>query len=150
MQTRRQIIRNAAAIPLVAAGLPAFAGPARVYAENGIAIRGADAVAYFLGEGAVAGSVRESVTWYGAHWLFSTPANREAFERDPRHYAPRFGGYCAYKLSQGRLEPSEPRAYAIHDGELFLMNSLPARTAWARNLLRNVKYAETYWPTLFG
>ncbi len=102
---RRRFLSLAAAGAVVAGSGPVFAGPAPVFAVNGVAIRGADPVAYFRGQGAVAGSATESVIWRGAAWLFSQRENRELFEGDPRKFAPLFGGYCAYTLSQGELAP---------------------------------------------
>jgi hypothetical protein len=148
MPTRRYVILTTCSLPFLAAGGPARAKSEAVYAEDGIAIRGADAVAYFQGKGAVAGTVRERVRWHGAFWLFSSSANREAFEREPRRFAPRFGGYCAYTLSQGRLAASDPRAYALHGGRLYLMHSVADRKSWTENLDRNVRLAEAYWPQI--
>ncbi len=147
---RRTFVALAAALP--ALGLPrtAVGGTAHVNAEHGVAIRGADAVAYFRGLGPVAGSVAEQVRWRGAVWLFANPEHREAFERDPRRFAPRFGGYCAYTLSQGALGPVDPRAFNIHEGRLYLVRSLEIREIWLKNLAHNIRLAEKHWPAALG
>jgi hypothetical protein len=147
---RRKLLLAAVGLPLLLQPAMVSAGRAPVYAESGIAILGADPVAYFRGEGPVAGTVNERVMWRGAVWLFANRQNREAFERDPRHFAPRFGGYCAYTLSQGALAPTDPRAYKIHRGRLYLMTSLHARETWKKNLELNIKRAEKYWPIALG
>ena len=147
---RRTFLALAAAAPALAYAPPALAGNAPVFAENGIAIRGADPVAYFEGAGPVAGSVTEHVRWRGAVWLFASRENRETFERDPRRFAPRFGGYCAYSLSQGRLEPSDPRAYTLRKGRLYLVSSFKARRTWLDNLDQNIRRAEVHWPSVLG
>ncbi len=128
----------------------ASAGPASVFTQEGIAIGGADPVAYFVGHSAVAGSATESVMWRGATWLFACRENREVFERDPRRYSPRFGGYCAYTLSQGKLAPTDPRAFAVLDGRLYLLDSLEIRDIWQRNLAQNIKLARMHWRDAFG
>ena len=140
---------TAAASTLALAGR-AQAGSAPVYAEDGVAIRGADAVAYFEGRGPVAGLVTERVGWRGAIWLFATPQNRQAFEWNPRSFAPRFGGYCAYKLSQGQLGPIDPHAYEILDGRLYLFGSLEFREVWRKDLVQNISLAESHWPMALG
>ncbi len=147
---RRSFINMALAVPLISFGERALAGRAPVFAENGIAIRGADPVAYFRGMGAVAGSISERVMWRGATWLFSSREHREMFEGDPRRFAPRFGGYCAYTLSQGALAPSDPRAYAVHSGRLYLMHSMTKREAWRQDHATNIKLAERHWPGALG
>ena len=147
---RRTFIALAAASPMLGGASAAFGGSSHIFAEHGVAIRGADTVAYFRGMGAVAGSVAERVRWRGAVWLFAKPEHRELFERDPRRFAPRFGGYCAYTLSQGKLGPADPRAFAIRDGRLYLVRSLEIREAWLANLPRNIARAESYWPEALG
>jgi hypothetical protein len=147
---RRRFIASSAALLSLACTSPARAGQAHVFTENGVAIRGADAVAYFRGLGPVAGTISERVRWRGAVWLFATREHRDAFERDPRRFAPRFGGYCAYTLSQGALAPIDPRAYKVHRGRLYLLHSREKRTAWMRNLERNIKLAEENWPGALG
>ena len=144
---RRNFLELTLALPVLFAGTAAVAGHPPVYAENGIAIRGADPVAYFRGMGAVAGSISERVMWRGATWLFAARKHREMFEGDPRRFAPRFGGYCAYTLSQGSLAPSDPRAYALHGDRLYLLSSLQKRETWSKNLAQNIRVAGRHWPT---
>ena len=143
---RRNFLELTLALPVVFAGTGAVAGHPPVYAENGIAIRGADPVAYFRGMGAVAGVISERVMWRGATWLFADREHREMFEGDPRRFAPRFGGYCAYTLSQGALAPSDPRAFALHANRLYLLSSLHERAAWREDLMQNIRLAERHWP----
>lgn len=143
---RRSFLIMALSLPVLSLATEAGAGSAPVFAENGIAIRGADPVAYFRGMGPVAGTISERVMWRGATWLFASREHREMFEGDPRHFAPRFGGYCAYTLSQGGLAPSDPRAYAIHRERLYLMRSLDLRDTWKQNFARYIIMAERHWP----
>ena len=39
--------------------------------------------------------------WMGATFLFANAENRDLFAADPEQYAPRYGGYCAYAVSEG-------------------------------------------------
>lgn len=143
---RRSFLAAAAALPVFARARQSRAGSAPVFSEHGVAIRGADPVAYFQGRGPLAGTIAERVRWQGAVWLFATSANREAFERDPRRFAPRFGGYCAYTLSQGRLAPSDPAAFAIYRDRLYLLENDAKRRAWLQDPRSNIRKAEAHWP----
>lgn len=143
---RRNLMAMMAATPLAGLCTSAEAGRAPVYVEQGIAILGADTVAYHMGQGAVAGSEAERVRWRGAIWLFANRKNRELFEATPRKFAPRFGGYCAYRLTRGILAPTYPRAFSVVDGRLYLMHSLADMDAWLENVAKNIKLAETHWP----
>jgi hypothetical protein len=148
---RRSFLGLVAALPLAGHAQRALAaGRAPVFTENGIAIRGADPVAYFHNRGALAGLVTERVRWRGAVWLFATADNREAFEGDPRRFAPRFGGYCALALVEGRLAPSDPRVFAIREGRLYLLSSHAAKKAWLSNVEGNIRQAEERWAAALG
>ncbi|MEJ6402650.1 YHS domain-containing (seleno)protein [Yoonia sp. 2307UL14-13] len=143
MLTRRAVMMSAIAIPFLANA--AIAEPKWVYAPFGFAIGGIDPVAYFRTGAVVEGSHSESVTWRGARWCFDNSVNREAFERDPHAFAPRYGGHCALALSSGALAPSDPEAWTIYDGELFLNHSLTAREVWLRDSKTHVAQADRNW-----
>ena len=147
MLTRRTLLTASLAAPaLVLAGRPVLAATPYVYSEDGIAIDGSDAVAYFAGEGPVAGSPDHALTWEGAEWRFANAANREAFEMNPRAYAPQFGGYCAYAVSQGYTAPTVPEAWSIVDGKLYLNFSLRVRGIWEQDIPGHIAAAEANWP----
>jgi YHS domain-containing protein len=59
----------------------------------GVAIKGYDTVAYFTEGRAVKGKREFSFSWNDAEWYFASAENRDLFEADPEHYAPKYGGY---------------------------------------------------------
>src|SRR5260370_20376174 len=111
-------------IALVAAAVapPAFAQEQKVplvdASSKGIAIKGYDTVAYFEQSQAVKGSPKYEYTW--AKWLFATAAHRDAFAKDPTRYAPQYGGFCGFGMSQGHAVPGDPGGWKIVDGKLYL------------------------------
>ncbi|GGF83268.1 YHS domain-containing (seleno)protein [Mameliella alba] len=148
--TRRATFGLALAAPaLLFTTRRALAAEPEIYAENGIAIDGSDPVAYFAGNGPVAGGAA-ALSWKGASWQFSDAGNAAAFEADPQAYAPQFGGYCAYAASRGYLAPTIPEAWTIHDGQLFLNASLRARTLWLRDIEGNIAKGRANWPGILG
>src|SRR5271165_7034115 len=84
------------------------------------AIRGYDPVAYFKENKAVKGDKKFSFSWNAADWYFSNQKNLELFKTDPEMYAPQYGGYCAYGLADGHKAPTDPQAWTITDGKLYL------------------------------
>ena len=74
----------------------------------GMALKGYDAVAYFAVDSAVKGDAKYSYVWNGAKWLFSSEENMNKFMADPEAYAPQFGGYCAYAVSEGYTADADP------------------------------------------
>lgn len=144
--------------PLLASlflALAALAGAGRAdvsvfYAENGAAIRGYDPVAYFTDGAPVRGRSEISVMWKGVVWLFASQEHREAFEANPRAYAPQFGGYCAYAVSRGYRARTEPDAWAIVDGRLYLIRSKGVRAVWQQDARDNIARAAANWPAVLG
>jgi len=91
-----------------------------IHQHGGLAIRGYDPVAYYQQSAPVKGSSQFSSQWQGARWLFASAENRDRFQAEPEHYAPQYGGYCAYAVSKGRTASIDPEASKIVDGRLYL------------------------------
>ena len=148
MLNRRTLLGLLAASSLLAR--PAFAAAPAIYAENGIAIDGSDAVAYFDGNGPVAGDAAFALTWQGAEWRFSSAENLAKFEADPESYAPQYGGYCAYAVSKGYTASTDPNAWSLHEGKLYLNYSRPVRLIWSRDIPGNIALADGNWPDVLA
>lgn len=152
MPTRRQFLSLAAAIAPAAAlfGMPAFARQPDTFATEGVAINGYDPVAYFTDKKPVTGDATHSATWNGAEWRFASAANKAAFEAAPEDYAPQFGGYCAYAVSKGYTAPTDPYAWTVHDGKLYLNFSLRARELWSEDIPGNIAKGRANWPDVLN
>lgn len=121
---------------------------AQVNAEGGIAVRGTDVVAYATQGRPVAGSAAFAHTWRGATWRFATAAHRDAFAADPERFAPAYGGFCAYAVSEGYTAPIDPAAWRIVDGRLFLNYDRSVQRRWERDIPGRVARADANWPRL--
>jgi YHS domain-containing protein len=119
-----------------------------VDASKGIAIKGYDAVAYFEQSQAVKGSPSFVYQWNGAKWFFATQAHRDAFAKEPEHYAPQYGGYCAFGMSQGHAVPVDPEAWKIVDGKLYLNYNKDIQKEWFKDIPGHIKEADENWPKL--
>jgi len=151
MLTRRTFLGMTLATPYLAlATREAVAGEAKVFAEGGLAIRGADAVAFFTEADMIMGRADEALLWDGAIWRFASAHNRELFEMNPTAYAPRYGGYCAFDLSRGNLSSTVPEAWTVHDGVLYLTHSLDIRAQWRRDIPGNIARADAHWPGILA
>ncbi|MFQ5764849.1 MAG: YHS domain-containing (seleno)protein [Rhodospirillales bacterium] len=111
-----------------------------------VAIDGADPVAYFTEGKAVIGSPEFSHRWKGAEWRFNNAANRDAFKAAPERYAPEFGGYCAWAVSQGYTAKIDPEAWTIHEGKLYLNYSKGVQDRWAKDIPGNIAKGRRNWP----
>ncbi len=142
---------------IVAAGL-SLAIPAGALAKSeintsfiaSVAIEGTDPVAYFAEGKAVMGSSDYTHRWKGAEWRFKNAANRDAFVADPQKYAPQFGGYCAWAVSQGYTAGIDPKAWTIHGGKLYLNYSKGVQVQWSEDVPGNIVKGERNWPKVLG
>ena len=113
--------------------------------DQGLAIRGTDPVAYFTESRPVAGSPEFSYTWNEATWQFSSAENRDKFAENPEQYAPQYGGFCAWAVSQGKTATTDPEAWKIVDGKLYLNYSRERQEAWEEDIPGNIEKADANW-----
>lgn len=126
MQTRRTII-VATSLALLGAG--AWAGD--YFEKNGLALRGYDPVAYFKDNRPVQGSARHVAEYKGSVFRFASTANRDAFAAEPAQYAPQYGGFCAFGAAGGYKAATDPAAFSIVDGKLYLTTTATCRSSGA-------------------
>lgn len=128
--------------------LPAVAQKAEIFSQDSFAIRGYDAVAYFTQGKPVKGDPAHSIQWKNTTWLFSSKENATAFAKEPSKFAPQYGGYCAYGCSEGHKAPTDPNAWTIVDGKLYLNYNSKVQEIWNRNQSQRIIQANKNWPTL--
>ena len=115
---------------------------------GGVAIDGYDPVAYFEQGEPVEGSRSHTHEWQGATWRFASAENRDLFVADPEKYAPQYGGYCAWAVSQGKTAGIDPDAWKIVDGKLYLNYNSKIQKRWEGDVPGNIAAADRNWPTL--
>ena len=128
--------------------VPAEAAKDKVYTEwlSKNAVAGYDPVAYFTEGKPVEGSDDFTLSYNGATWRFASAANRDAFKVDPARYAPQYGGYCAWAVSQGYTAKGDPKAWTIVDGKLYLNYNKSVKSNWEQPAKGNIKAADKNWP----
>ena len=67
-----------------------------------------------------------------------------------RYFAPRYGGYCAWAVSQGYTASIDPEAWSIVDDRLYLNYSKSVRHQWEKNIPGNISKANRNWPRLLA
>jgi YHS domain-containing protein len=134
---------------LVAAMAAACSSTAEAIALNtddaGSALRGYDTVAYFAVNNAVKGDAKYAYVWNGAKWLFSSEENMKKFMADPETYAPQFGGYCAYAVSEGYTADADPEAWKVVDGKLYLNYNRDVQKTWEKNEAERIANGKKNW-----
>ena len=149
--SRRHFLTVVGSLPLgVAFATGAMAQTAPIYSEDGIAIDGTDAVSYFTEGKPVKGNSKYSFQWNGVVWHFASADNRNAFSASPETYAPQYGGYCAYAVSEGYTASTIPEAWKIVDGKLYLNYSRRIQRRWERDVPRRIASADKNWPSVLN
>lgn len=138
-------LAGAAALALSAASVT-FAS--EIYATNGVAINGYDAVAYFTDHKPIKGSDKFAATYKGATFYFASAAHRDVFASDPERYAPQYGGYCAFGTAEGHKAPTQPQAFTIVDDKLYLNYNDDVAKTWRSDIGGYIKKANANWATV--
>ena len=124
----------------------AYAGKPPVFADSDGAIRGYDPVAYFTAGEPTKGNDQYTFEWEGGTFKFASAENLDLFKSEPMKYAPQYGGYCAYAVSKGSTASTEPDAWTIVDGKLYLNYNLDVRKRWREDIPGHRAAADKNWP----
>ena len=113
-----------------------------------LAIEGYDAVAYFTENRPVKGDKKYELEWEDAKWRFSSAENLTAFREDPERYAPQYGGYCAWAVSNGDTAGIDPSQFSVVDDKLYLNYNTNIQQKWLDERDKRIEMADELWPTL--
>lgn len=131
----------------LAMGSAALAGPVYTGLQGDVAVGGYDAVSYFTGDGSpVMGSAEFAVRHGNAVYHFANAENAAKFRADPAHYAPQYGGHCAWAMARGYLAPGDPLQYRLVDGKLYLNFNAEVKAKWLQDIPGFIASAEKNWP----
>ncbi len=156
MFSGRKIAYAIATVFALGAGAPASADDElygetlvnTLYSDDGVAIRGYDPVAYHAQGKPVQGDAKITFNYKGATWRFASAENRDLFAANPEKYEPAYGGYCAYGTGEGYLVKTEPEAFTIIDGKLYLNYDVSVSEEFRQDIAGRIALAEKSWPEL--
>ncbi len=133
---------------LLLASVATFAQKSAVFNPSEGAIHGYDPVAYFKESKPVKGDKKYFLSWNSATWYFANQANLDAFKANPEKFAPQYGGYCAYGLAGGHKAPTDPEAWLIKDGKLYLNYNKDVQVMWKKKQAEYIETADKNWPVI--
>jgi len=129
-----------------------MAGKAKVEAVNhdrsGLAVHGYDVVAYFTDNKPVKGSSQFAQEWMGTKWYFASAEHRAQFAASPEKYAPQYGGYCAWAVGHNYTADTDPEAWKIVDGKLYLNYSKDIQGKWNPERAKWIQEGNRNWVEL--
>jgi YHS domain-containing protein len=122
--------------------------------DNGVAVKGYDAVAYFKQNKAVKGKAEFAVIHQGIKYQFASNDNKEEFKKNPSKYEPQYGGWCAYAMGEtGEKVDFDPATFKIINGKLYLFynkffnNTLPK---WNKDETNLKVKADANWKKFYN
>ena len=129
---------------------PAHAAADLIYTGlfNNNAIGGYDAVSYHTAGEPVRGSRDFTTEWNGANWQFTSQENLDLFMADPEAYAPQYGGYCAWAMSQGYTAKGDPNVWKIVEGKLYLNFNRDVQVQWEADIPGFIELANANYPSI--
>lgn len=140
---------------LVAAmGLAALTGCGTLYATarsasfKDVMLLGHDPVAYFQHGQPQRGDPSHQVSLPNRTYYFVDARNRALFESDPGRYEPQYGGFCASGAAFGVKLGSDPTAFQIVDGRLFIFGDVIGQEMWRLDPAWNIRHADALWPDM--
>jgi len=113
---------------------------------DGAALRGYDPVAYVEANSPTQGLPTHSYTYKGSKFLFASEANMKKFVADPEKYAPQYGGYCALGTANGYKVTTQPDAFKVVDGKLYLNHDRKVLDLWTKDEPGYISRANQNWP----
>jgi len=109
---------------------------------------GYDTVSYFESGQPTKGSSEYTTQYQGATWRFANAENLARFKENPERFAPVYGGYCAWAVSQGDLAKGDPKHWSIRDGRLYLNYNQSVQDQWLEDPDGFIRQADANWPTV--
>ena len=143
-------LRGLAAAVAASLLLVANAWAGEFFERGGAALHGHDAVAYFKDGKPVKGAAAHQAEYKGSTFLFASQVNRDAFAADPARYAPQYGGYCAFGVSGGYKAATDPAAFTVADGKLYLNYNRAVQKQWSADVPGFIAKADKNWPAVTG
>lgn len=144
---RRRVLALALALGallLAGCGTP-YATVANARGEP-VMLLGHDPVAYFTQGKPVRGNPALAVHLPQRSYYFSSAEHRDRFVADPARWEPQYGGFCASGAAFGIKLGSDPTAWQVRDGRLFIFGDVLGHTAWALEPDWNITHADRLWP----
>ena len=116
--------------------------------DDRVMLKGADVVAYFTDGRNQQGLPQFKSVFEGVTFHFASAEHKAQFDQKPEAYLPQFGGYCSYGMAMGVLKSTDPKAWQVVDGRLYLTHSPEVEEIWQQDRAGYIAMAEENWPAI--
>ena len=115
---------------------------------TGFAIGGFDPLTYFTTRRPKQGRAEYEYDWNGVTWRFVNEGNRSAFKLHPEIYAPQFGGYDAYSMTEGKMVEGNPNIWMKQNQRIYMFSSRKNRALWMIRRDDKIAIAKDIWQSM--
>ncbi len=113
-----------------------------------VMLLGYDPTAYFTKGEPVRGTPEHKVNMGSRTYYFESAQSKALFNSTPWKYEPQYGGFCSSGAAFALKLGSDPTAWQIYDGRLFIFGDVLGKTAWQLDPKWNVEHADRLWPEM--
>ena len=113
-----------------------------------VMLLGHDPTAYFTTGAPVRGKPEFKLALPERTYYFASAQSRELFNTNPAKYEPQYGGFCSSGAAFAIKLGSDPTAWEIYDGRLFIFGDVLGKIAWQLDPKWNVDHADRLWPAI--
>lgn len=118
------------------------------YATSTVGVGGYDLVSYQNGKRPIRGNGHFVSVVNGGTYLFSSAANKRAFDETPDKYLPAYGGYCAFGVSVNKKFVGDPEVYRVVNGRLYLNLDANIQDDWLKDVPGKIAVANRNWANI--
>ena len=133
---------------LAYAALVTSVNAATEYTYGITGVGGYDLVSYHTSRQPIRGNGYFVSNYDGISYLFASKANKKMFDANPGKYLPAYGGYCAYGVAVGKKFFSDPEAWRIVDGRLYLNLDKDIQKKWMKDIPGYIRTADKNWSNI--
>ena len=139
-------IKSLLAVLLISSlSLLSLSASAASYSNSVTGVSGYDLVAYHTAGKATKGNGHNVSVHDGVTYLFANAKNKKTFDANPDKYLPAYGGWCAFGVSVGKKFVSDPEAWKVVDGRLYLNLDKNIQADWLKDVPGRIKKANKHW-----
>jgi YHS domain-containing protein len=113
-----------------------------------VMLLGYDPVAYFTKGEPTRGKAQFKTNLPDRTYYFASSENQALFAANPAKYEPQYGGFCASGAAFAIKLGSDPTAWQIYNGRLFIFGDVLGQVAWQIDPAWNVDHADKLWPDI--
>jgi YHS domain-containing protein len=114
-------------------------------APKNVALDGYCPVCYIAAGKAAKGDSKITSEYDGKTYYFVSEDVKGMFDAEPKKWLPQYDGYCAYGMALGKKFESDPKAFTVVDGKLYLNKNKSISKKFNEDTKGFITKADKHW-----